>query len=279
MKQEVDFVKCSPTQNMTVLVRTKHPVEEHLPIAARLMSYDSVHAEQVGFVGEPVMYPEAAAHLRMAGGEFCGNACMALAALLAAESGMSRGDDAVRIRLETSGTDELIDCQVRLVEGGYYCRIAMPVPEQIRRRTLRDNKQDWDAIELRYQDAIHLVMEVKQFSRTIREEAERIAIKIGADEPVSMIGILLYDAESGEMAPLIYVPLMDSLVWERGCGSGTASMGAYLAWTNRRSITADIRQPGGVIHVAAEYGQRGLGKVEIEGAVGIVAEGRAFIHA
>ncbi|WP_046226440.1 diaminopimelate epimerase [Paenibacillus dauci] len=278
MKQEVDFVKCSPTQNMTVLVKSRHPVEDHLHIAARLMSYDSVHAEQVGFVEESVQYPNAAAYLRMAGGEFCGNACMALAALLAAERGVSPLDTS-HILLETSGTDQLIDCQVRWDEDGYHCRISMPVPEKIHLRTLQYGERNWEATELIYHDAIHLVMEVQQFSNAIREEAEALVRTVDVDDRFSLIGMMLYDAKSGEMAPLIYVPLLDSLIWERGCGSGTASMGAYLAWKHRRNITADIRQPGDTIHVAADYGQQGLSKLEIEGTVGIVAKGKAFIHA
>ncbi len=49
MKQEVNFIKCNPTQNMTILVKTNYSVEEYKHVASKIMSYDSVHAEQVGF--------------------------------------------------------------------------------------------------------------------------------------------------------------------------------------------------------------------------------------
>jgi diaminopimelate epimerase len=51
--REIDFVKLSPTQNMTVLVRSRHPVREYRTIAAELLSAGHVHAEQVGFIRTP----------------------------------------------------------------------------------------------------------------------------------------------------------------------------------------------------------------------------------
>lgn len=50
MIQEIDFIKFNPTQNMTVLVKTNYPVEEYGHVASKIMSYDNVHAEQVGFI-------------------------------------------------------------------------------------------------------------------------------------------------------------------------------------------------------------------------------------
>ncbi|MNG33792.1 hypothetical protein D3C84_1201190 [compost metagenome] len=80
------------------------------------------------------------------------------------------------------------------------------------------------------------------------------------------------------MAPLIYVPPLDSLVWERGCGSGTASVGAYLAWKHGGAIAAPIKQPGGIIHVTAQCENGEISSLTIEGAVEIVAEGKAYIE-
>lgn len=50
MKQEIDFIKFNPTQNMTILVKSNHPVDEYKHIATKMMSYDNVNAEQVGFI-------------------------------------------------------------------------------------------------------------------------------------------------------------------------------------------------------------------------------------
>ena len=88
---ELQFVKMNPTRNMTILVETPVPRAKHGEIAKQLMAEDSVCAEQVGYI-EPALHPLAAARLQMMGGEFCGNASMSLAALLAMREGLENGE-------------------------------------------------------------------------------------------------------------------------------------------------------------------------------------------
>lgn len=128
MIQEIDFIKFNPTQNMTILVKTNYLIEEYKHIASKIMSYDSVHAEQVGFIEKPINN-KAAAKLHMAGGEFCGNACMALAAFIASEKGLKHNDLA-EIILEASGTDKLITCQMKRNLDEYHCLVTMPIPKR-----------------------------------------------------------------------------------------------------------------------------------------------------
>ncbi|WP_433746778.1 diaminopimelate epimerase [Paenibacillus amylolyticus] len=277
MKQEIDFIKFSPTQNMTILVKTDHVAEQYSHIATRLMSYDNVYAEQVGFI-EPTRRPEAVARLEMAGGEFCGNACMALAAHLASEEGLAQ-QESMDIMLEVSGTDQLIICHVKKQQNEYNCQVTMPVPKQIEQRTIRYEGIELDMVIIRYAEFIHIVIEVDDFDDTMKKRAQTLARLLGLTLGDKLIGILLYQSHLEEMAPLIYVPELDSLIWERGCGSGTASVGAYLAWSQQRQITQYIKQPGGAIKVAAQWNGAELGSITIEGSVGIVAQGKAFIDA
>ncbi|MFE6077817.1 diaminopimelate epimerase [Paenibacillus sp. NPDC057886] len=277
MKQEIDFIKFNPTQNMTVLVRTDHPAETYPHIAAQIMSYDNVYAEQVGFIGGAVKQ-EAAAHLEMAGGEFCGNACMALAAYIASENELE-STDFTEIVLEVSGTDQLIRCQVKQQQNEYFCQVTMPLPEQIERRTVKYEGIDMDIVIVRYREFIHIVIEVEAFDEAIRKRAQALARLLGLTLGDKLIGILLYISHSDELAPLIYVPQLDSLIWERGCGSGTASVGAYLAWSRQREIVRHIKQPGGAIKVMAQWNGAEVERITIEGSVGIVAQGKAFIDA
>ncbi|MGF9699988.1 diaminopimelate epimerase [Paenibacillus sp. MABNR03] len=275
MKQEIEFIKFNPTQNMTVLIKTSHPAEEYQHIASRIMSYDHVYAEQVGFIVPPLRR-EAAAHLHMAGGEFCGNACMALAAYIASEQEMGP-QDFTELLLEVSGTEQLIACQVKKRLNEYDCQVTMPLPKQIERQTIKYEGIDLDLIIVRYEEFIHIVVEVDEFDDAIQKRAQNLARLLGLTLGDKLIGILLYKPQSEELAPLIYVPGLDSLIWERGCGSGTASLGAYLAWKTGREITARIKQPGGSIQVVAQFDEKGLGSIHIEGSVGIVAQGKAFI--
>ncbi|MFE4814069.1 diaminopimelate epimerase [Peribacillus simplex] len=275
MIQEIDFIKFNPTQNMTILVKTNYLIEEYKHIASKIMSYDSVHAEQVGFIEKPINN-KAAAKLQMAGGEFCGNACMALAAFIASEKGLKHNDLA-EIILEASGTDKLITCQMKRNLDEYHCLVTMPIPKKIEQRTIKYDGNDLNMIIVRYHEFIHIVIEVEEFSKTVREKAQSLAKLLGVTLGANLIGVLLYKSKSEEMAPLIYVPHLDSMIWERGCGSGTASLGAYLAWKNKGEIVTNIRQPGGDIKVFATCHGVELTSLMIEGSVQIVAQGKAFI--
>lgn len=275
MKQEIEFIKFNPTQNMTVLVKTDHPAEQLPRIASKVMSYDSVYAEQVGFIG-PAARPDADARLTMAGGEFCGNACMALAVYHAAERG-GGPDGIAHVRLEASGTEQIVSCRVTRSPDAYYCRVDMPPPKQIERRRMSFDGSELDFAIVRYPDFIHLVLELERFHDEAREKAQALAKLLGVATGVPLIGIMLFNPADYTMAPLIYVAHLESLVWERGCGSGTASVGAYLAWKHKRDIDTGIRQPGGIIQVSAAYRPDSPGSVAIEGAVHIVALGKAYI--
>ncbi|WP_145036183.1 diaminopimelate epimerase [Paenibacillus sp. Y412MC10] len=275
MKQKIDFVKCNPTQNMTILINTKLTPDEHKRVAAKIMSYDNVYAEQVGFI-EQSMKDDADAFLRMAGGEFCGNACMALAAYLAEVQGIKR-HLTTEFRLEVSGAERLVSCHITKNKEDYRCRVNMPLPVRIDQTILQDGCSLVDAVVVRYKDFVHFVIEVECFDAQMNSSMLAMAKHIGPFLDARMVGILLYNSRIRELTPLIYVPELNSAVWERGCGSGTASVGAYLAWKHKRGVEASIKQPGGTIHVKALFDQNRLTHLEIEGSVGIAAQGIAFI--
>ncbi|MNZ82155.1 hypothetical protein D3C78_1008480 [compost metagenome] len=261
---------------MTILVKTGHLAEEYERIASKIMAYDNVYAEQVGFIKQPEKL-EAAAYLQMAGGEFCGNACMSLAAYIASLKGV-KTNDLTEIIIEASGTNQLVTCQVKRSSHHFHCQISMPIPTKIEQRTIMYEGLDLDIVIVRYPDFIHIVMESEQFSESAKARAQSLAKLLGIMLGANLIGVLLYNSDTGEMAPLIYVPILDSLVWERGCGSGTASVGAYLAWKHGGTIAAPIKQPGGTIHVSAQCENGVISSLTIEGAVEIVAEGKAYIE-
>lgn len=276
MKHKIDFVKCNPTQNMTVLIKSKIPPDDYKVIAAKIMSYDNVYAEQVGFI-EPFRKENADARLHMAGGEFCGNACMALAAYLANEQGLNQ-NETTELHLQVSGVERLVTCRITKNSGDYQCQVDMPLPLTIEQTVLNDGSDSYDMIVVRYSDFVHFVIEVEDIDTEMKRKMLNLVKLIGPLLDTKMLGILLYNIRTSELAPLIYVSDLDSAVWERGCGSGTASVGAYLAWKNQKSMEAAIQQPGGTIQVRAFYDQERLTQLEIEGNVGIVAQGIAFIE-
>jgi histidine racemase len=269
-------VKLSPTQNMTLLVRSRHPVREYRPIAAQLLSAGHVHAEQVGFVRTPTS-PAAQVRLHMAGDEFCGNACMALAALTAAEQGLCV-DDRTDVVLEASGADGLVTCRVERQDSDYYCRLAMPLPIRVEPCPVPDLAMGRSAL-VRYPDSLHLVIESDRLDQETRGRAEAVATRLGETAGVPLVGVMLYDPDRRELTPLVNVPALSSIVWERSCGSGTGALGAYLATMSGGPVRTSARQPGGTMHVEADHGAGGVTGLRIGGRVAIVAEGTAYVRA
>ncbi|MGM0852784.1 MAG: diaminopimelate epimerase [Bacillota bacterium] len=261
---------------MTVLVKTKHLMEEYHQIASRLMAYDSLYAEQVGFIEES-KNAGADSSLQMAGGEFCGNACMSLAAFIASGRALPHGCSTT-ILLEVSGSDELVRCDVKNEMCLYRCRMTMPIPARIKNQMWVVDGEELPVTMIHYQEAVHAVLEAGQLAPSLRRSAETLARMINSSYKGNLVGVLLYDSVTGKLAPLIHVPDVNSMMWERGCGSGTGSLGAYLAWKQKRCISLQVKQPGGEMHVTADWNDGSITAVRIEGTVGIVAEGKAFIH-
>lgn len=272
---EVDFVKLSPTQNMTVLVTSRHPVTDYRSIAAQLLSAGHLQAEQVGFVRSATTVG-AQVRLHMAGDEFCGNACMALAALTAAELGLGI-DNRTDVTLEASGTEAPLTCRVERQHSSYRCELAMPLPAQV--EPYRFPGVDASrAVLVRYADVVHLVVESGQPDRALRGRAQEVAMRLAATAGVPVVGVMLYDPAREELAPLVNVPALNSMVWERSCGSGTASVGVYLAVASGAAVCVSVHQPGGTMRVRADHGDRGVTGLRISGQVRVVAEGTAYVH-
>ena len=97
---EIQFVKVSPNQNMTLLIETPIAREKQLEIAKTLIAYHSVYAEQA-------KNKKALARLQMMAGEFCGNATLALATYLFAKEQPPAFSKKI-IPLEVSGADDIV---------------------------------------------------------------------------------------------------------------------------------------------------------------------------
>ena len=97
MTEAVTYTLLNPTGNMTLLAETPVPEASQALIARKLMALEP-ETEQVGFV----CFDSDGAALRMAGGEFCGNASMSTAVLFAARKALDRAAVSVTV----SGTPE-----------------------------------------------------------------------------------------------------------------------------------------------------------------------------
>ncbi|MDR1874718.1 MAG: hypothetical protein LBQ90_06890 [Synergistaceae bacterium] len=271
---EVDFVKISPTQNMTLLITSPVPGEKRADCAAELMRYDSVHAEQAGFVETPANR-EAAARLQMSGGEFCGNAAMALAALIARDEKFERGV-AASVLLEVSGSEELVKCIVTpRSDGGFTCKTRMPVPKAILRKTVAAGNTLLDVQVVHMQGITHLIVSEPLQEAEKNELTEHVMSHSKEYTDENAIGVMFLEESDMTMRPFVCVPSVRSAVWERGCGTGSCAVGCALTAKEKRSLSVDLRQPGGIITVSSVYADGEIRELWIEGKVYIAAEGKA----
>lgn len=284
------IVKLDPNGNITLLVTSPVPREMQAITAARLMSGDGLRVreyragtnvahgnevsgsallrdvEQVGFVENSTM-PGTRARLQMMGGEFCGNASMAMAALFAARDGLTDGTDA-QMELEVSGATQAVHCKLqRLDSSNFLGSVTMPLPEAIGEAILPD---ETCVPMVRFPGITHLIIPEGKLNN---RETEVLIPGLCAGLKADALGMLFTNAEATTMRPLVYVRKTDSCVWERGCGSGTAAIGVWKANQARATLRLVVSQPGGAIAVRATYQGNAITALEIEGRVSITAAG------
>ena len=271
---QISFVKISPTQNITLFVTTPVSREMQPVVAERLLAPDGVGGEQVGFFEAPTL-PGAPLRLQMMGGEFCGNATMALGAYTAWKANLPDGASS-EYCFEISGASEPVSCRIRRAGDAFEGTVDMPVCEDVTEAELETDRGVVHLPVVRLPGISHIVAPTSLAQLSLAEIERRIRSwngRIGA----AALGVLRYDEAEAYMEPVVYVPCTDSVVWERGCGSGTAALGCYLARRSGHSLTANVRQPGGVISVSAELNQCRVTRLTISGRVKIVATGTAYL--
>ena len=266
----LQFVKLSPTQNVTVLVTSPVPRAHQAAVAARLLAYDGVGGEQVGYLEAPAD-ARARARLQMMGGEFCGNASMALAAWLCARDGLADGAEA-EVLLEVSGGSGLTPCRVRRSGSLYRGTVRLPPPACVTTFSLPLGEVPLVA----FPGISHLILPagLNLDEATLRRALPRWNERIGADA----LGAILWDEANQAIDPLVYVPSAGTLVRERGCGSGTAAVGCHMALRAGRPFSGGIRQSGGVIEVSCAPKDGRVDALAITGDVRIVAAGEAWVE-
>ena len=124
-----EYYVLDPTGNITILVSTPVPQDLQVRAASVLMEREAA-AEQVGFLSEG---RDCDLSLRMAGGEFCGNASMCAAVIAA----MRKGKKKDSIRLRVSGAPGFVTARVEeMGDGSFKGSVNMPAPGKIETRAL-----------------------------------------------------------------------------------------------------------------------------------------------
>ena len=271
---EVDFVKISPTQNMTILVTSPLDRAEYRDLAEKIMAYDNVYAEQVGFV-EKALNPQALARLQMTGGEFCGNASLALCAYLVWK-GLAESNDECTVPIEVSGLDEVLYCDIKKVDNFFLGKIKMPVPDHIKDYCVEIMGKNHNFPVVYMPGISHVIVDTELVVDNMETIVDTLLLNFNSITKEDALGVMFYEKKHSCIKPFVYVKTAGTMVWERGCGSGTAALGAYLAHCFGKNVKVGIAQPGGTITAEADIAEGRIINLTIEGKIMIVAEGKAF---
>ncbi|QNL44760.1 hypothetical protein H8790_01515 [Oscillibacter hominis] len=258
---EISYITLDPTKNITLLVRTTVPRSAQ-PSVAQLLLRSNPDAEQVGFL-ESASARGARARLQMMGGEFCGNAAMSLAALLAWEDGLASGD-AADIPMEVSGESGILTCHVQMGTECCLGTVDMPLPERIREIDVVAGDRMLSCPAVFFPGIVHCIVPAGALTHPQAEDAVQL---LCATLKADAAGILLFDEDALSFSPLVYVAATHTSVWERGCGSGSAAIGCYLAQRTGAPYTVALRQPGGIIEVRAGWKDGRVDTLTITGEV------------
>ncbi len=234
-----------PTGNITALVESPVSAEQQPAAAAAIMAeYPDV--EQVGFVrfeGEP--------SLRMAGGEFCGNASMSAAALYLLRKGQSAG----QVTLRVSGADKPVAVRLLASEDGFSASVRMPRALGVEERCFSFDALRGSLPLVRMQGISHLIVPADSafFSlRSNREAAEQAIRRFCAEMNVEGLGLMFLAGD--RLTPLVYVPGSNTVFWENSCASGSAGVGIWMADKTKAPVSLALREPGGILHVESKPG-------------------------
>lgn len=269
---KIPFVKISPNENMTILIPMPIKRNMQLEVGKKLMAYGNVYAEQVGFIETA---QNADARLQMMAGEFCGNATLSLAAYLFDREYAPIGTERT-YTLEVSGASGQIQCQMRKEANGYYGFMHMPLPKSIQKKEYVLDGIAYTLDTVDFGGIVHIVVPTAVWGNRANVQAERAALCWQQSIDAEAFGILLLDEEQSKMSALVCVKGA-SLVWERGCASGTAACGAVVAMRQKECVTLHLQQKGGCMSISAQYGENTITALRLGTQVRIVAEGIAYL--
>ena len=252
MRKTLRYSIFDPTGNITALVESEVREEEQPAVAAALMRRRP-EVEQVGFV-RCAADGEARVALRMAGGEFCGNASMSAAALYLLRRGI---ETPAAVTLRVSGALRAVETRLdKTAENCFAAGVRMPPAAEIAERELGFGNMRGTLPLVRMEGIAHLMLmpESAFFALLQNGEAAGQAARVWADElSAEALGLMFLEtAPQPRLTPLVCVPGSGTLFWEHSCASGSAAVGAYLASLTGTRAELTLREPGGSLRVESD---------------------------
>ena len=291
-ERPIQYTILDPSGNITALVESPVEISRQPHVADAIMKKHR-EVEQVGFVSFPdYLQTEGTAAgklpdaiLRMAGGEFCGNASMCTGALFVYRQA-ERKDLTRKILLKVSGTENPVE--VDLTEDSqdrFQAGIVMPPISGIQKIEFdyfdpcdKNHNQCSGTLPVVNMEGIsHIIIEQDSSFYSFFENPRRAeeAIRIWCKELSSTgLGLLfLNDISSDDknvrtLTPLVYIPGNDTLFWENSCASGSAAAAYYLAKKTGKAVSLTLSEPGGELQAESNPGS---GETRIRTTVRIIS--------
>ena len=246
-----------PTKNITVLVTDPVPEEDQPRVAGELLAAEK-EAEQVGFISEGDGSCDI--RLRMAGGEFCGNASMSAAALYVMNLKSSAKD--IIVRVACSGCTNTVFVNIRRDVDGYLGSVVMPGPITVDEEPF--TKEGFTLVRMPGICHVFSDKEITESDEQLKVKLAGFCEKLGT----TCAGIHYYDEKTQTMGPIVYEKTVDSLYHESSCASGTSALGVMIASKKGENIALDVHEPGGILRIEADPS----GRAVLTGHVQLIAE-------
>ena len=259
MMEDLKYYIFDPTGNITALVESGVAAADQPAVASRIMERHP-DVEQVGFI----TYADDAAadvpvSLRMAGGEFCGNATMCTAALYMIRENMP-GSAAIMVRV--SGAAEPLEVQLRRKDAvSFDAAVTMPPAVGIDELRLSDGMLPGsDSLSLpivRMEGIAHVIIEPDSGFFGLKDDpalAETLLRGWCGVLGAECLGMMFLGEGSAlrRLTPLVYVPGADTMFWENSCASGSAAAGIYLAAQAGTPVDVTFDEPAGRLRVESD---------------------------
>ena len=214
--------------------------------------------------------------LRMAGGEFCGNAamCAAALALIRKIETPALSSKNKRVSVSVSGVQKPIEvCLDDAGDGSFDAGVKMPAAFGVRTAVFDYNgiREQLPFVELEGITHIIIRQENTFFSLKKDKTAAEEAVRLWCGSlSAAGLGLMFLEGENDRfcLTPLVYIPGGETVFWENSCASGSTAAGIYLAHEKKTRVSLALEEPGGILRVESDPvsgGTQLYGKVKMVG--------------
>lgn len=268
------FYKVSPGGNTTILIFDPVPRADRARIAQVLMNEHHLQAEQVGYLdlgADPV-------RLDMMGGEFCGNACRAVAAVMVWENvGLQKQAGLLQGRISVSGVEHPLRLKVAGLEQKHPVYwVQMPLGDGSLTHCVQELKPGLGMVSL--PGIVHFCLDeqLHPFPANYQAFAQNLRQDYGLDGPA--VGCIWYRAGSAyHIKPVVWVRETASTYFETGCGSGSLAITLWQGRGKNLPLELEVIQPSGSsIGVLLEEREMKI-RAWIYGPVTLIAKGMVYL--